>query len=122
VVVQNTIMSFRLHERRAVPSTADIGAAHATAMKEWLLSFLNSALNVGELSSSCNGRFTHEERSAGTRCIGRLVRPREGLRAVGAAENRRWIVQPAAVAIPPMQSRLHLQFIYPNFQNRLHMQ
>jgi hypothetical protein len=44
--------------------------------------FLTSALDGGEWSTSCPGRFTPRERAPGTYCVGSWVDPRAGLDGV----------------------------------------
>jgi hypothetical protein len=46
---------------------------------QWIHAFLTSALDGGEWSASCPGRYTPGERASGAHWIGGLVGPRTGL-------------------------------------------
>jgi hypothetical protein len=60
-----------------VPSHEDVWGVEVQ-----LHAFLTSALDGGECSTSCLGRFTPRERALGTHWIGGWVGPRAGLDAV----------------------------------------
>jgi hypothetical protein len=64
------------------------------------LPFLTSAIDGGEWSASCPGRFTFVERAPGSHWIGGWVGPTVGLDAVGSKEKS---LTPIGNRIPAVQ-------------------